>query len=258
VETTGKPLAAVTGASSGIGYELTKQFAQHGFDVVVAAEDERIHTVEALAAVRTDLATPEGVEEFYARITATGRPLDAIAINAGIGAGGPFASTDLAADLAIVDLNVRSSVHLAKLAVRDMVARGQGRILFTSSIAATQPGPFESVYAASKAFLLSFSEALREELKDTGVTVTALMPGPTETEFFDRAGMQDTRVGASDSKDDAAQVAKQGFEALMKGKDHVVAGSVTNKVMAGAAKVTPETVKARMHRAMSEPGSGQD
>ncbi|WP_328472160.1 SDR family NAD(P)-dependent oxidoreductase [Actinoplanes sp. NBC_00393] len=251
----GKPLAAVTGASSGIGLELTRQFTEHGFDVVVAAEDERIHTVEALDTVRADLSTPAGVEEFYARITATGRPLDAIAINAGIGSGGPFADTDLAADLAIVDLNVRSSVHLAKLAVRDMAARGAGRILFTSSIAATQPGPFEATYAASKAFLLSFSEALREELKDTGVTVTALMPGPTDTEFFDRAGMQDTRVGASSSKDDAAQVAAQGFEALMKGKDHVVAGSVKNKIMAGGAKITPETVKARMHRAMSEPGS---
>ncbi|MEU4426498.1 SDR family NAD(P)-dependent oxidoreductase [Actinoplanes sp. NPDC024001] len=237
-----KPLAAVTGASSGIGLELAKQFTENGFDVIEAVD--------------VDLSTPEGVERFYAQVSATGRPLDAIAINAGIGQGGPFATSDLDTDLRIVDLNVRSSVHLAKLAVRDMVARGAGRILFTSSIAATQPGPFEAVYAASKAFLLSFSEALREELKDSGVTVTALMPGPTDTNFFDRAGMQDTRVGASDSKDDPAQVAKQGFEALMKGKDHVVAGSVTNRLMAGAAKVTPETVKARMHRGMSEPGSG--
>ncbi len=129
--------------------------------------------------------------------------------------------------------------------------------MFTSSIAATQPGPFEAVYAASKAFLLSFSEALRNELKDTDITVTALMPGPTETEFFDRAGMQDTRV-ANSSKDDPAEVAKQGFAALMKGKDHVVAGSLKNRVMAGTAKVTPETVKAQMHRALSEPGSGTD
>ncbi|MEV0900568.1 SDR family NAD(P)-dependent oxidoreductase [Actinoplanes sp. NPDC049802] len=256
-------LAAVTGASSGIGHELARQFAKNGYDLVVVAEDARIHetfhdlgvTVEA---VQADLATYEGVERFWAAVTATGRPLDAIAINAGVGVGGPFAETGLDDELRLVDLNVRSSVHLAKRAVRAMVAQGSGRILFTSSIAATQPGPFEAAYAASKAFLLSFSEALREELAAEGVTVTALMPGPTDTEFFERAGMTDTRVGAGDSKDDPERVAEQAFEALMKGKDHVVAGSVTNRLLAGASKVTPETVKARVHRAMSEPGSGTD
>jgi short-subunit dehydrogenase len=261
---TGKPLAVVTGASSGIGYELAKQFAQHGFDLIVAAEDGRLTEaateLRSLGAevqeVQTDLARFEGVEQLYTRATATGRPIDAIAINAGIGVGGPFAETHLADELQLVDLNVRSAVHLAKRAVQTMVPRGEGRILFTSSIAATQPGPFEAVYAASKAFLLSLSEALRNELKDTGITVTALMPGPTDTDFFERADMQDTKLGASDSKDDPAKVAAQGFEALMKEKDHVVAGSVKNKVMAGTAKVTPEATKAQMHRAMSKPGSG--
>lgn len=263
---TSKPLALVTGGSSGIGYELAKVFVQNGFDVVVAAEDAGIVNAAGdlqslggqVDAVQVDLATYDGVEELYARVTATGRPLDAVAINAGIGVGGPFAETSLDAELKLVDLNVRSSVHLAKRVVQDMVPRGQGRILFTSSIAATQPGPFEAVYAASKAFLLSLSEALRNELKDTDITVTALMPGPTDTNFFDRAGMQDTRVGSSDSKDDAAQVAEQGFKALMKGKDHVVAGSIKNKVMAGTSKVTPEAAKAQMHRGMSEPGSGDN
>jgi uncharacterized protein len=258
-----KPLAVVTGASSGIGFELAKQFARNGFDLVVAAEDEHITDAARELAdlgadvqpVQADLARYDGVEKLYAQVTATGRPLDAVAINAGIGVGGPFAETDLGAELQLVDLNVRSAVHLAKRAVQDMVPRDSGRILFTSSIAATQPGPFEAVYAASKAFLFSLSEALRNELKDTGITVTAVLPGPTDTNFFDRAGMTDTKLGASDHKDDPAKVAEQGFQALMKGKDHVVAGSVANKVMAGAAKVTPEPAKAQMHRAMSKPGS---
>jgi short-subunit dehydrogenase len=245
---------------------LAKQFAQHGFDLIVAAENTHIsdaaRQLESLGtqvqAVQADLATYDGVEQLWAHAAATGRPVAAVAINAGIGSGGPFAETDLAAELQLVDLNVRSAVHLAKRAVQTMLATGEGRILFTSSIAATQPGPFEAVYAASKAFLLSLSEALRNELKDTGVTVTALMPGPTDTDFFDRADMTDTRLGASDSKDDPAKVAEQGFEALMKGKDHVVAGSIMNKVMAGTAKVTPEAAKAQMHRAMSKPGSGED
>lgn len=264
MESTVKPLAVVTGASSGIGYELAKQFAQNGFDLVVAAEDARIaeaaRELTGLGAevlpVQADLATAEGVELLYAQATTMGRPIDAVAINAGVGVGGPFAETDLDAELKLIDLNVRSVVHLAKRTVQGMVPRGTGRILFTSSIVATQPGPFEAVYAASKAFVLSFSEALRNELKETDITVTALMPGPTETEFFDRAGMQDTRVGASDSKDSAAEVAEQGFKALMKGKDHVVAGSLKNKVMTAAAKVTPEAAKAQLHRGLAEPGTG--
>jgi len=135
-----------------------------------------------------------------------------------------------------------------------MVARGEGRILITSSIASTMPGPFEAVYAASKAFDQSFAQALRNELKDTGVTVTSLMPGPTETDFFRRAGLEDTRVGAG-KKDDAGLVAKQGYDALMAGEDHVVAGSLKNKVQAAAAKIIPEKVKAAIHRSKAEPGS---
>jgi short-subunit dehydrogenase len=250
----------VTGASSGIGFELARQFAQHGYDLVVAAEDERLdEAVRSLAepgvdvtGVRVDLAGYDGVEELYERATASGRPIEAVAINAGVGVGGHFAETDLRAELRLIELNVTSAVHLAKRVLRDMLSRGQGRVLFTSSIAATMPGPFEAVYAASKAFLYSFSEALREEVEDSGVTVTALLPGPTETDFFRRAGMEDTKVGAAD-KDDPAQVAEQGFKALMAGDDHVVAGSPKNKAQSVVGKVTPETVKARMHRKLAEP-----
>lgn len=264
VETTSsKPLAVVTGASSGIGYELAKQFAQNGYDLLVtsgsAGAAEAARTFEGLGArvesVQADLAEHDGVDKLYGRIKALGRPVDAVAINAGVGVGGDFAEdTDLKAELRLIDLNVKSTVHLAKHVVRDMALRGSGKILFTASIAGTMPGPFEAVYAASKAFVLSFSEALRNELKDKGVTVTALMPGATETNFFHRAGMDDTKVGASE-KDDAAQVAKEGFDALMAGKDSVVAGSLKTKLQGLANEVLPETVKAALHRGQSEPGS---
>ena len=185
----------------------------------------KVETVEA------DLATYDGVEKLYDKIKATGKAVDAIAINAGVGVGGDFArETDLKDELNLINLNVLSTVHLAKRVVKDMVDRSQGRILFTSSIAALMPGSFEAVYAASKAFVHSFAEGLRNELKDTGVTVTALMPGPTDTNFFHRADMDDTNVGTN-KKDDPAEVAKQGFEALMAGKDHIIAGSLKTKVM---------------------------
>jgi uncharacterized protein len=263
--TKARPLAVVTGASSGIGFELAKQFAQNGFDLLVAAEDAGIvqaaEKLERLGArvesLQVDLAKFEGVERLYERIQSLERPLEAIAINAGVGVGGDFArDTRLEDELNLISLNVTSSVHLAKRVVKDMVARGKGRILFTSSIAATMPGPFEAVYAASKAFLLSFAEAIRNELKDTGVTITALMPGPTETNFFHRAGMDDTRVGA-DKKDSPELVARQGFEALMAGTDKVVAGSFKNKAMAAAAAVLPPTTTAEFHRTLSEPGTGR-
>ncbi len=257
-----RPLAIVTGASNGIGYELAKQFARNGFDLFVTSTDSKINevaqTLEQLGAkvetVQADLATYEGVEMLYNKIKATGQPVDAIAINAGVGVGGEFTQTDLQEELNLINLNIVSSVHLAKRIVKDMVDRGSGKVLFTSSIAALMPGPFEAVYAASKAFLHSFSEAIRNELKDTGVTVTALMPGPTDTNFFHRADMEDTKAGAS-KKDDPVEVAKQGFEALMAGKDDVVAGSVMTKIQGAVAKVLPETVKSELHSKLSEPGS---
>jgi len=205
--------------------------------------------------VQADLASYEGVEELYQTIKSSGRPVDSIAINAGVGVSGDFArDTSLQSELNLIRLNVISPVHLTKRVAKDMVQQGHGRILFTSSIAGTMPAPFEAVYGASKAFLTSFAQAIRNELKDTGVSVTALMPGATETDFFHRAGMDDTKLGVSE-KDDAGEVAREGFEALMAGKDHVVAGSFKNKVQAAAGHVLPDPAVAQMHRKQSEPGS---
>ena len=258
--------AVVTGASSGIGYELARQFAQNGFDLLMVAEDAGIDQAAAdlrrdgerqVVAVRADLATYEGVEQTYAAIRETGRPVDALALNAGRGIGGDFTrQTDLDDELNVIAVNVTSTVHLAKRVLPDMVARGEGRVLFTSSVASMMPGTYQAVYNASKSFVQSFAEALRAELKDTGVSVTSLMPGPTDTQFFERAEMTDTRVGAG-SKDDPAQVAEQGFKALMKGEEKVVAGSLKTKVQGAASKVMPDKAKAEMHRKMAEPGSAE-
>jgi short-subunit dehydrogenase len=268
--TSTRPLAVVTGASKGIGRELAKQFATHDFDLVIAADGPGIVDAAAelerlgaaVEAVQVDLATDAGVDDLYARVTATGRPVGAIALNAGIGEGGAFASrdpekaSDLEDELRIIDLNVRSTVRLAKYVSRDMVARGEGRMLFTSSIASTMPGAFQAVYNASKSFVQSFALALRDELKDAGVTVTALMPGPTDTAFFARAEMLATKVGAG-PKDDPAEVAAEGFEALMEGKQKVVPGSLTTRIQGHSGRFVPDRVKAAMHRRMAEPGSAR-
>lgn len=257
-----KQFAVVTGASSGIGYELAKQFAQHGFDLLVTADSNSIQNaareIESsgvnVQVVQANLADHDGVHQLLSAIQSAGRPVDAVAINAGFGLSGRFDETDLKTEMDMVRLNVLSSIHLAKYMVKEMVARGNGRILFTSSIAGTMPTPYEAVYGATKAFLRSFSQSLREELKDTGVTVTALMPGATETNFFHRAGADDTKLGTSE-KDDPAEVAKEGFEALMAGKDHVVAGSFKNKMQAAVGYALPDPLVAKAHASQSEPGS---
>jgi short-subunit dehydrogenase len=257
-----RPLALVTGASTGIGRSLAREFAEHGYDLVIAADDDAVHAAadalraagSAVVVEQVDLATAEGVAALHRTATSAGN-VTAAALNAGIGVGGRFDETDLDRDLQLVDLNCRSTVHLAKLLTRDMVRAGEGRLLFTSSIAATTPGPYHATYAASKAFVHSFAEAIRVELADTGVTVTSLMPGPTDTDFFERADMLDTKLGTMEGKDDPDEVARQGFEALMAGKDHVVAGGLKNKAQTAAAQLMPDQVAASAMGKLTEPGS---
>ena len=180
-------------------------------------------------AVHQDLRHRDEVDNLYKHVEATGRPLAAAALNAGVGQGGAFIENDLADELAIIDLNVSSTVQLAKLVLTDMATRAEGKVLITSSIAATMPGANQAVYNASKAFLQSFAVAVNEELSSSGVTITSLMPGPTETNFFVRAGMAATRIGRSENKDDPADVAKQGFEAMQSGQNRVVASSLVDQ-----------------------------
>jgi len=254
--------ALVTGASSGIGYQLAAELAKRGCDLVVASAGERLASAaehfrsfgHRVVEATVDLATPHGVEELWREAEALGEPIEVACINAGVGLGGLFWETDLEKELTMVNLNCASTVHLAKYVVRQMVARRAGRILFTSSIAGEMVAPREAVYAATKAFVLSLAHSLHSELKDTGVTVTALQPGPTDTDFFHRADMDNTKVGKGGKKEsDPADVARQGLDALFDGNDHVYAGSLKTKLEGKLANVIPGAAKAAMHEKMTHP-----
>lgn len=258
-----RPLALITGASSGIGLELARLFAADGYDLVIAAdrEAELDQARDALLAggaarveaIAVDLARHEANEHLWCAATALG-PVDVLVANAGHGEWGLFATqTDLERERHLIDTNVMSPVHLAKRAVAAMVERGGGKILFTGSIAGTSPGPYHAVYHASKAFVNSFAQALRNEVKDQGITVTVLMPGATETEFFAHAGMEEAKVAQAD-KADPKDVAKAGYDALMAGDDHVVPG-LMNKVNAVLGEAIPPAAAAAMSRKQNEPAS---
>lgn len=258
-----RPLALVTGGSSGIGFELAKELAIRGYDLVIVADNEAklLSAARELSAMAEapyvevlteDLATPEGVERVYSAVQESGRPLDVLAANAGVGVTGDFArQTALSDELRLLQLNVVSPVHLIKLFSKDMVLRGEGRILITSSMAGMMPGPYYAVYAASKAFLRSFGQAIREELEGSGVTVTVLMPGPTDTNFFERAHMQDTRA-AQGPKLSAAEVAQAAIAGLEDGADSVVPG-LLNKLQAGVGKLMPDKAGAKFQGVQTKP-----
>ena len=255
-----RPLAVVTGGSSGIGYHLALCAAEHGYDLVVAADTplaDAVRDFEALGAqvqaVQVDLAQSGGVQKL---ITAIGeREVDALMANAGHGLGGAFLQQDFEEILHVINTNVTGTLHLIQNVARRMVAKRRGHILVTGSIAGFQPGAFQAVYNGSKAFIDSFSLALRNELKGTDVTVSCLMPGPTDTEFFVRAHMETTKV-ANDGKMmmQPAEVAKIGFQAMLQGEPDVVAG-LKNKMQVAASKVLPAQAVAEMHRKVAEPGT---
>lgn len=258
-----RPLAIVTGASTGIGFELAKCCASQGFDLLIAADEPEIESaateIRALGAmvetVQADLSTTEGVDRLYAASKRIGRPVDALLANAGRGLGHAFLDQDLDQVRRVIDTNITGTLYLIHEVGNDMLRRNAGRILITGSIAGFTPGSFQAVYNGTKAFLDSFSFALREELRDTEITVTCLMPGATETKFFERAGMLDTAIG-TEEKDDPADVARAGFEAMMRGEGDIVTG-FKNKVQSAAANVIPAGALARQHRKMAEPGSGR-
>ncbi len=259
--TQGRQYAIVTGASTGIGRALAHQCANAGFDLLIVADEVAIEeaanelraTGAKVDSLVADLSTIEGVDTLYE--ATGGRPVDALLANAGVGLGEGFLDQDWDEARKVIDTNVVGTTYLVQKVGRDMRTRGAGRILITGSIAGLMPGSFQAVYNGSKAFLDSFSYALRNELKDTGVTVSVLMPGATETAFFERAHMMDTKVGTA-KKDDPADVAKVGFEAMMSGEADVVAG-FKNKLQAAIANVVPATMLAEQHRKMAEPGTAE-
>ena len=252
-------LAIVTGASTGIGLELARECAQAGFDLLVVADEPAIEHAAAelrthgttVDALQADLATMEGNETLLAHVG--GRPVAALLANAGRGLGRAFIEQDWQDIRRVIDTNVTGTTYLLHALAPAMKQRGAGRILITGSIAGFMPGTYQAVYNATKAYLDSFSFALRAELKDSGVTVTCLMPGATETDFFERADMMDTKVGTAE-KDSAAKVAKDGFEAMMKGEGDVVSGW-HNKLQSAIATITPSGWLAEAHRKMSAPGT---
>jgi short-subunit dehydrogenase len=256
-----RPFAIVTGASTGIGFELAKRCAKEGYDLLIAADESEIEQAAVslrgagveVVAIQADLSTTEGVDKLYS--AAKGRSVDALLANAGRGLGNAFLDQDFDKARRVIDTNVTGTVYLVHKVGNDMRRKKEGKILITGSIAGFMPGSFQAVYNGTKAFLNSFSFALREELKDSKVTVTCLMPGATETEFFKRAEMMDTKIGTSE-KDDAEEVANNGFDAMMKGEGDVVSG-FKNKVQSSVANVTPAGVLAGQHRKMAEPGTAK-
>lgn len=256
-----KKFAIITGASTGIGFELASIAAENGYDLLVvadeplidaAAEDFKRHGVQVVS-IEADLSTLQGVDQLMA--ATNGRQVDLLCANAGRGLGHAFLDQEVADWRHVVDTNITGTLYLLQNILKEMVGRDEGKVLITGSIAGFIPGSFQAVYNGSKAFVDSFADAIRNEIKDSkGVTITTLMPGPVETEFFDRADMLDTSVGASDSKSDPADVARDGWDALMKGQAHIVSGW-KNKLQAAAAHITPAAMLAEQHRKMAEPGS---
>lgn len=252
----GRKLAIVTGASSGIGYHLARLCAENGFDLVIAADQPEIEQAAQdfralgaqVEAVQVDLATLEGVDRLYA--AAHGRPVDALLANAGHGLGHSFLSQDFDEILHVIDTNITGTIYLVQKVAREMQARNEGRILITGSIAGRFEGPYHAVYHGTKAFIDSFATSLRGELKNTNITVTLLEPGATETEFFERADMVDTELGQK-KKDDPADVAKQGFDAMMKGEGNIVAGW-KNKIQNQMSGIMSADMRAAMHGKLNE------
>ncbi len=260
---TAKGLALVTGASSGIGYHMAQQLAEDGYDLIIAGEEQdRTAKAEAdfkqfggrVTAVVGDLSQFDEVEKLWRTAEAAGQPVDVACLNAGLGVGGKFTETSLSQELEIVGVNCASTVQLAKYVTQQMVPRGAGRILFTASIVSEMVAPGESVYGASKAFVLMFAKNLRHELKHTGVTITALQPGPVDTDFFNAAGAGDTKVGAEGKEENKPdEVARQGLKALFAGAEHVYSSSLKTKLEGAIMGVVPEALQSAMHKSMMEP-----
>lgn len=256
-----RKLAIVTGASSGIGLEIAKLAAEECYDLIVAADTPFVEAGPALKdfgvnvnQIEADLATQQGLDQLLTQIG--DRPVDVLVANAGHGLGHGFLDQDTKEWMHVLNTNVTGTLLLIQPIVRRMVERGEGKVLITGSVAGHMAGSFQAVYNGSKAFIDSFAAALNEELRDSGVTVTCLKPGATETEFFHRAELDDTKVGKA-KKDDPADVARAGWEAMKSGEPAVIYG-LKNKMQVAAAGMMTDATTAKLHRAQAEPGSGSE
>lgn len=254
--------ALITGATSGIGYELAKLFAADGYNLVIVSRNQGDLDARAselkqkgvtVIPIAKDLFDPEEAFALYAELQEQHIRIDVLVNNAGQGVYGEFEETDIDRELDIINLNISSLVVLTKLFLKEMIARNSGKILNLASVASKGPGPWQAVYHGTKAFVLSFSEAIREELRDTEITVTALMPGVTDTDFFNKADMLDSKaVQDKDAMADPADVAKDGYDALMAGKDKVVSG-LKNKLQVGMSNVLPDSTVAHQTYEQQKP-----
>jgi short-subunit dehydrogenase len=257
-----KQLALITGATSGIGYELAKLFAENKYDLIIVArkQDELDTTANELQQhyginvikFAKDLFKQENAFELCDEIKENGLQVDVLVNDAGQGCYGKFIETDIYRELDIIQLNIASLVILTKHFLKEMVARGEGKILNLSSIASKVPGPYQSVYHGTKAFVQSFTEAIRVEAKDTGVTITALLPGATDTDFFNKADMQEAKIVQEQTLSDPAKVAKDGFDALMSGDDKVISG-FKNKVQVAMSNMMPDSAAAQQMYKQQKP-----
>lgn len=247
-----KAYTLITGGTQGIGYELAKIFAANGHNLIIVARDEaELKSAQDelsgsgvdVITISKDLFEPDAAFELYDEVNAKGN-VEILVNNAAQGEYGLFADTDIQRELAIVQLNISSLIALTKLFLKDMLQAGEGKILNLSSIASKSPGPWNSVYHGTKAFVQSFTEALRSEVKDQNITVTALLPGATDTDFFNKANMQNSKaVQDKDKLADPAKVAQDGYDALMNNDDMVISGT-KNKVEVAMGKMMPDRVKA--------------
>ncbi|MCX2574083.1 SDR family NAD(P)-dependent oxidoreductase [Pedobacter sandarakinus] len=257
-----KQFALITGATSGIGLELAKLFAKDKFNLIIVARDEQALESTAstlkqegidVVCISKDLFVPGAATELYQQVQSMQLEIDVLVNDAGQGVYGKFIENDLERELNIIQLNISALVTLTKHVAKDMVAKGSGKILNLASIAGKTPGPYQAVYHGTKAFVHSFNESIRNELKDTGVSVTSLLPGATDTDFFRKADMLDAKIVQEGDLADPVKVAKDGYEALMAGKDMVVSG-LKNKVQVAMGNLTPDSIQAAQMEKVQEPG----
>lgn len=254
--------AFITGGSEGIGLELAKLFAKDGYHLILVARDQeklqraaeeinRTHDV-TVHTIGRDLMRPEAPSEVYQEVRAKGIAVDVLVNNAGQGVYGRFVDNELQEELDIIQLNIKATVELTKYFLQDMLRQNKGKVLNVGSIAGEMPGPWQAVYHGTKAFIHSWSEGLRNELQDTAITITILVPGATDTAFFDKAGMKESKIYEESNLADPVKVARDGYEGLMKGEHKVVSG-LKNKAMVGLSQVMPDPMVAENMRKQQEP-----